>query len=59
VAGTFNQRPIFETGVDQSFIWECGLFAVALAVVLSATLKLLKLRDVVSDPSSVGLHRVA
>lgn len=44
VAGTFSQRPLSETGVDQAFIWECGVFVVALALVLSATNKLLKLR---------------
>jgi hypothetical protein len=31
--------------MDQTFIWECALFAAALAIVLSATLKLLKPRD--------------
>jgi membrane protease YdiL (CAAX protease family) len=44
VAGTFDQLPISQTGVDRAFIWECALFAAALAIVLSAILKLRKLR---------------
>jgi membrane protease YdiL (CAAX protease family) len=44
VAGTFDQLPISQTGVDRAFIWECALFAAALATVLSAILKLRKLR---------------
>jgi membrane protease YdiL (CAAX protease family) len=45
VAGTFRQRPIFQTGIDQPFIWECAVFAGALMITVTATLKLLKLRD--------------
>ena len=45
VAGTFDQLPIAQTGIDPAFIWECAVFAAALAIVLSAILKLLKLRD--------------
>lgn len=45
VAGTFHQLPISQTHIDQAFIWECALFVAALGIVLSATLKLLKLRD--------------
>jgi membrane protease YdiL (CAAX protease family) len=44
VAGTFDQLPISQTSVDRAFIWECALFAAALAIVLSAILKLRKLR---------------
>jgi membrane protease YdiL (CAAX protease family) len=47
VAGTFRQRPIFETGMDHSFTWECAIFAAALTVVSAA---LLKLRN--SSPAS-------
>jgi hypothetical protein len=50
VAGTFDQLPISQTGVDRPFIWECTLFAAALAIVLSATLRLLKLRDLGATP---------
>ena len=45
VVGTFAQRPISQTGIDQSFIWECAVFATALAIVLGTTQRLLKLRD--------------
>lgn len=54
VAGTFSQRPISETGVDRSFIWEVAVFGAALAIVLTAIVTLLKLRD--EDPS-VSLPR--
>jgi hypothetical protein len=46
VAGTFSQRPISETGMDQMFYVECGVFAVVLIVTLTATAKLLRLRDI-------------
>lgn len=36
IAGTFSQRPISETGMDQSFYVECGVLAVALLVTLAA-----------------------
>jgi hypothetical protein len=36
VAGTFSARPIFETGVDHSFLLACAVFVVALLVVLLA-----------------------
>jgi membrane protease YdiL (CAAX protease family) len=49
VAGTFHQLPISQTGIDRAFIWECAVFAAALATVLSATLRLLKMRD--TDPA--------
>src|SRR5438309_2267160 len=42
VAGTFSQRPIGETGIDRAFIWESAAFAAALAVVLTAIVKLLR-----------------
>lgn len=56
VAGTFNQRPIFETGVDDSFVLECFLFVAALSGMLTATFKLLKLRDLASDALRRGLQ---
>jgi membrane protease YdiL (CAAX protease family) len=51
VAGTFAQRTIYETGLDQAFLVECAVFAAALAIVASATLKLLRLRDGAQRPS--------
>ncbi|MGN6514777.1 MAG: CPBP family glutamic-type intramembrane protease [Rhizomicrobium sp.] len=45
IAGTFSQRPISETNIDQSFCIECGVFAVVLAIMLIATTRLLVLRD--------------
>jgi membrane protease YdiL (CAAX protease family) len=45
VAGTFHELPISETGIDRAFVIESGVFAAALAAVLSATVMLLKLRD--------------
>jgi membrane protease YdiL (CAAX protease family) len=46
IAGTFAQRPVFETGADGAFFAECAVFAVVLAMVLHATLRLRKLRGV-------------
>jgi len=40
IAGTFTARPIAETGIDQAFLFTCGVFAVSLIVVLLATSKL-------------------
>ena len=34
IAGTFSQRPISETGMDQSFYFECACLVVALIVTL-------------------------
>jgi membrane protease YdiL (CAAX protease family) len=45
VAGTFSQRPISETGIDQSFYIECGVFAAALLIVLTAIVRLNRLRS--------------
>lgn len=45
VAGTFSQRPISETGMDQAFTIECGVLALALIVMLTATARLLRLRS--------------
>jgi membrane protease YdiL (CAAX protease family) len=44
VAGTFNQRPISETGLDQPFVFECLVFAAALTIVLVAIHRLFRLR---------------
>lgn len=44
IAGTFNQRPISETGADQAFFIECAVFAVALVIVLAATAQVNRLR---------------
>ena len=46
IAGTFGQRPIAETGMDQSFIVECGVFAAVLIVLLIAMARLRRLRTV-------------
>ena len=45
IAGTFSQRPIFETGVDPSFYVECGAFVTALALLLYAFTRLARLRN--------------
>ena len=45
IAGTFNQRPISQTGMDQMFYGECGVFAGALIVLLLATVRLMRLRN--------------
>jgi len=44
IAGTYSQRPISEVGMDRGFLIECAAFALALIVVLTATLRLRKLR---------------
>jgi len=46
IAGTFAQRPVFETGADGAFFAECAVFAAMLALVLHATRRLKKLRGV-------------
>ena len=40
IAGTFSQRSISETGMDQMFYIECSVFAVALMVTLIAIARL-------------------
>jgi membrane protease YdiL (CAAX protease family) len=45
IAGTFRERPIFQTGIDQPFVWECAVFAAVLTMIVTAIIKLLKLRD--------------
>jgi membrane protease YdiL (CAAX protease family) len=40
IAGTFSQRPISETGMDQSFTLECGALAVALLIAFAAITRL-------------------
>jgi membrane protease YdiL (CAAX protease family) len=52
VAGTFNQRPIFETGVDKSFYLEAVVFVAALALVIEAISRLFQFRDSYSETSS-------
>jgi membrane protease YdiL (CAAX protease family) len=44
IAGTFSQRPIYETGTDRTFVIECAVFAVALLLVLISTARLSRLR---------------
>ncbi len=44
IAGTFAQRPISETGMDQAFTIECGAFAAVLVVLLIAMVRLRRLR---------------
>jgi membrane protease YdiL (CAAX protease family) len=58
VAGTFPQRPIAETGIDRTFYIECIAFAAALAVVLTATAQLSKLRKAVFASTSERHARV-
>ena len=45
IAGTFTQRPISATGVDLSFLVECGALLLFLAGVLGASTKLRSLRS--------------
>jgi membrane protease YdiL (CAAX protease family) len=56
IAGTFNQRPISETGMDRLFYFECGVFVVVLLILLIATTRLLKLRDA-GPLRSTGSHQ--
>ncbi len=44
IAGTFSQRPISQTGTDQAFLIECGVFALVLVILLVATARLRRLR---------------
>ena len=44
IAGTFGQRPIAETGMDQAFYFECGAFAAVLIVLVVAMARLQRLR---------------
>jgi hypothetical protein len=46
IAGMFSQRPISETGMDQTFYLECGMLAVAFLIALTAIARLRKLSDV-------------
>ncbi len=43
IAGTFSQRPISETGLDQMFFLECAVFAAALLLTLVAIVRLRRL----------------
>jgi membrane protease YdiL (CAAX protease family) len=45
MAGTFSQLPISQTGMDQTFYVECGVFGVALLITLAAIRALRRLRD--------------
>lgn len=45
IAGTFSQHTILETGVDSSFFVECALFSIALFALLTATVRLGRLRS--------------
>jgi membrane protease YdiL (CAAX protease family) len=52
IVGTFNQRPLSQSGFDQTFVWEAVTFAAALMIFLGATAKLLMLRR--SQPALVA-----
>jgi membrane protease YdiL (CAAX protease family) len=43
IAGTFSQRPISETGMDQAFYVECGVLAAALIVTVVSIARFRKL----------------
>jgi membrane protease YdiL (CAAX protease family) len=43
IAGTFNARPISETGIDRFFLLACAVFAIALLVVLLAMSRIRKI----------------
>jgi membrane protease YdiL (CAAX protease family) len=45
IAGTFSQRPVSEVGLEPIFFIECGVFALALTLMLTATARLRKLRS--------------
>jgi len=57
VAGTFHELPIWQNGIDRAFFWECGAFAATLAILFSAMLMLLKLRDAESRTSGSNRRR--
>jgi len=40
IAGTFAERPVWDTGWDQAFAIECAVFAGALAAFITAVLRL-------------------
>jgi membrane protease YdiL (CAAX protease family) len=42
IVGTFSQRPISETGIDQAFTIECAAFAAVLLVTLTAIARLFR-----------------
>jgi membrane protease YdiL (CAAX protease family) len=44
IAGTFSERPISETGMDEAFFIECGMFAAFLLVTLLAITRLRRWR---------------
>ena len=46
IAGDFSQRPIGETGVDQPFVITICIFVISLLIVLSAILKLSRMKAV-------------
>jgi hypothetical protein len=45
IAGTFSQRPVSEVGMEPIFFIECGAFALALVLMLTATTQLRRLRS--------------
>jgi hypothetical protein len=49
IAGDFTSRPISETGVDQSFVIACAIFAIAICVTLLAISKLRRSRSLLSQ----------
>lgn len=57
IAGTFSQKTIFETGIDESFVIECVGFVVLLAFTLYAIRQLGRLRRTGADSSSVARTR--
>lgn len=54
IAGTFNGRPISETGLDSAFYLDSGIFVIALAILLFSTARLLRLRGRVDGESLVS-----
>jgi membrane protease YdiL (CAAX protease family) len=49
IGGTFNQRPVSETGMDGTFYAECAVFAAVLIVLLIAIVRLNRLRGASSN----------
>lgn len=57
IVGTFTQRTIFETGVDESFVIECVGFVALLALTLLATRQLGRLRSAGAEALPVAQTR--
>jgi hypothetical protein len=50
IAGDFTARPIAETGLDQPFVFTCGVFGTTLVIVLLAVWRLRAINRIPSGP---------